>query len=118
MKHLTRRTACLATLVICVLPLFAQAVYFPAGSFDTNKDSDRFVAHWFSGQLIALHEPSLLAMSKDKSAQTYRFLWLRSFHHPVAVRVDFHTDGPAVVMTKIGAGEGGYPPGNLVTDNS
>jgi hypothetical protein len=44
-----------------------------------------FSAEWFSQELRAMNEPSILSL--DPTSEVYRFLWLRSFHHPVAVRV-------------------------------
>lgn len=113
-----RISVCVAALVLGALAALAQSAYFPAKAFDSDTRSDRFMAHWFSGQLSALEEPSLLAMSKDKSLQSYRFLWLRTFHHPVAVRVDIRSDGSATLTTKIADGAGGYEPGKLTTNTS
>jgi len=113
-----RILVCLAAFALLALPALAQSTYFPANAFDSNTDGDRFMAQWFSGQLTALQEPSLLAMSKDKSIQSYRFLWLRTFHHPVAVRVDIRSDGTATLTTKIADGAGGYEPGKLTINTS
>jgi hypothetical protein len=56
--------------------------YFPEAAFDEQKKSNDFTAQWYSQQLKALQEPSLWEMSKSIKGQVYRFLWLRSFHHP------------------------------------
>jgi len=60
-----------------------------------------------------MSEPSLEEFSKDKSAHVYRFLWLRTFDHPISVRVEVFRDGTGSVLTKILSGQGGYEPGRL-----
>jgi hypothetical protein len=45
-------------------------------------------------------------------------LWLRSFHHPISVRLDVAEDGTAVVTTKITSGQGGYEPRKLLVNKS
>jgi hypothetical protein len=74
--------------------------------------------HWYSMQLQGLDEPSLFALAGKTTAQAYRLLWLRTFHHPIAVRVDIEPDGTGVLTTKMGSGAGGYSPGKLVQNSS
>jgi hypothetical protein len=50
----------------------AQAQYFPKSSLD-SRGSD-LKSQWYSSQLRALQEPSLLSLSKNPSAECYRFL--------------------------------------------
>jgi hypothetical protein len=61
-----------------------------------------------------MREPSLWEKSKTPTIQTYRFLWLRSFHHPITVRLDVNSDGTGLVTTKVSNGHGGYEPGLLM----
>lgn len=96
--------------------LTAQTRYFPEKTFGDDPRLDRFVSGWYLHQLRALGEPSLLESSKVPSTESYRFLWLRSFHHPVAVRLDVQKDGTGLLITKIASGAGGYPPGKLISD--
>jgi hypothetical protein len=98
--------------------LAAQTHYFPAKTFGDDPQLDQFVSGWYSGQLTALKEPSLLELSKVLPTESYRFLWLRTFHHPVAIRVDVQADGSATLTTKIASGAGGYKPGNLVVNTT
>jgi hypothetical protein len=98
--------------------LAAQTRYFPEKTFGDNPQLDQFVSHWYSRQLKALMEPSLLELSKAPSSESYRFLWLRTFDHPVAIRVDVQPDGSATLTTKITSGAGGYEPGNLIVNTS
>jgi hypothetical protein len=94
--------------------------YFPPGAFETalpRGDSSRVV--WYSCALAALAEPSLFEPRDDDAAlHTYRFLWLRSFHRPVSVRLTIDSEGNGVIVTKISDGAGGYKPGKLVTNRT
>src|SRR5438034_8332234 len=73
---------------------------------------------WYSKFLTAMNEPSLWEESQTKKTQGYRFLWLRSFHHPVSIRLDISKDGTAVLTTKISNGAGGYEPGRLINNRT
>src|SRR3984957_20761622 len=61
-----------------------------------------------------MREPSISAASKDESLVAYRFLWLRTFHHPIAIRLTIRRDGNASMIAKMTNGQGGYNPGNLL----
>lgn len=96
----------------------AQIKYFPNGSLSDARKSDQFRAKWYSEQLNALEEPSLWESSKTQKTQSYRFLWLRTFHHPIAIRIDVNTDGTSRLTTKMTSGTGGYAPGKLVENHT
>lgn len=96
-------------LILGVMPSSAQ--YFPNKSLDSREGE--FKNHWYTTQLQALQEPSLFLLAKDPSAESYRFLWLRTFNHPIAVRLDARPDGTSVLTTKVASGAGGYQPGIL-----
>jgi len=67
-----------------------------------------FEREWFSNALSAAGE---LSLSKDPNGDTVRFLWLRSFHHPVVVRVvGLSAPRPQLVAIEL-SGAGGYDPG-------
>jgi hypothetical protein len=57
-------------------------------------------------------------MRRTRSCDSYRFLWLRTFHHPVAIRLDLKADGTGVLTTKVSNGAGGYDPGVLIVNRS
>lgn len=113
------RLTFLLFLLLAGLPefLLAQTEYFPKGALDNKEDSDRFVREWYSKHLKAMKEPSLWEMSKDKQAQVYRFLYLRTFDHPIAVRAELNKDGNGILVTKILSGQGGYEPGRLIKNS-
>lgn len=71
-----------------------------------------FRLDWYSKQLIALKEPILNDSSPTK---VFRFTWLRSFHNPIAIRLENKKD-QITVYWKVCDGKGGYEPGKLVTD--
>jgi hypothetical protein len=88
--------------------------YFPDSSLDLRRD--HFKRDWYSTQLNALQEPSLYQMGKVSNSESY--LWLRTFHHPVAVRADVKPDGTGMLTTKITSGAGGYRPGTITENRS
>lgn len=106
----------LATL-LCVLtfaaaPLTAQ--YFPPGVFDNTPRKDESTANEYGTFLKALHEPSLWELSRQKpEAEVYRFLWLRTFHHPIAVRLVVRKSGSGWINSHMTTGKGGYQPGRI-----
>ena len=105
-----------ALTILCVLgtTTAAQVRYFPNGVLSVHRRADEFKLKWYSGQLAALQEPSLWESSKTQQTQSYRFLWLRTFDHPVAIRVDVNADGTSQLTTKMTSGAGGYAPGKLI----
>lgn len=107
-----------ALLTVAASMASAQTSYFPPRSFDNDQRGDEFLSQWYSAALKALNEPSLWERSKSQKEESYRFLWLRSFHHPVAVRVDIKPDGSSEVTVKITSGAGGSAPGDLTKNAS
>jgi hypothetical protein len=98
-------------------PELPEVRYFAVGTFNPDFpvvgtfDHDLFFREWYSKHLVAMEEPSLYCGVLE-DAETYRFLWLRTFHNPVAVRVfrrgyDYGLD--AVILD----GAGGYDPGHV-----
>jgi hypothetical protein len=112
------RVCSIAVVLLAATSSVAQTIYFPNGAFDSYAKLNKLLNDWYSRQLTALHEPSLLTQSKNLSVQSYRFLWLRTFHQPIAVRLEVKADGTGILTTKIASGAGGYAPGHLVTNTS
>jgi transposase len=92
--------------------------YFPEGVFDEEKQANDSIVGWYSGHLKALQEPSLWEISKKTKGPVFRFLWLRSFDHPVVVRLNVSGDGTGTLVTKISGRQGGYEPGKLVENRT
>jgi hypothetical protein len=101
-------------LIITVIPVRAQGNYFPERTFGDEPAIHNSWATRYSKYLIALQEPSLSSRSKSGASESYRFLWLRTFHRPVSVRLDVGNDGVATVTTKMTSGVGGAGPGHLI----
>jgi hypothetical protein len=95
----------LLALLLASVGLHAQQ-YFPTGVLANDSQ--------YSKYLHALREPSLWELSKkDPHAVVYRFLWLRTFHHPVAIRVVVHPNGSGRINARMTSGRGGYEPGGI-----
>lgn len=84
----------------------AEMVYFPKGA-----------EHWYPKHLEAMKEPSLFQQSTNKSIEQYRFLWLRTFHKPIAVRVWKESTGITLRVVRL-SGAGGYDPGKIEHEES
>lgn len=87
------------------------ARYFPALTFNEKDNIDSFVRRWYSRNLDRMEEPSL-SCGPFEGDEVYRFLWLRTFHNPVAVRVSRQASTynlEAVILD----GAGGYDPGQI-----
>jgi hypothetical protein len=112
------RATALACVVLAAITSFAQDNFFPKGTLSDIDRVDKMKARWFRNQLKGLDEPSLLEETKNSSLESYRFLWLRTFHHPVAVRLDIMADGSGTLTIKMASGAGGYEPGNLIENTS
>ncbi|HVJ13989.1 MAG TPA: hypothetical protein VM686_01050 [Polyangiaceae bacterium] len=70
-------------------PAKDDTFFFPKRSLgfrEPHFDADAFRRRWYSLALRAMAEPSLSCESV--AGETYRFLWLRSFHPQIAVRVE------------------------------
>jgi hypothetical protein len=120
MRSLLRALLCVITcwLAVSAVPLVAQETYFPTNALGDDSWGDQFKAKWYSQELKVLEEPSLLDQTKNPSSESYRFLWLRSFNHPVAIRLDIRADGIGILTTKVANGTGGFRPGHLVENTS
>ncbi len=76
---------------------------------------DEFVVNWYSEHLYAMKEP--LLFNKKTSKEIYRFTWLRTFHKPIAIRIEKeNTD--YTIFWKMLSGAGGYEPGELILEKS
>ncbi|NIT03983.1 hypothetical protein GTO10_03580 [Candidatus Saccharibacteria bacterium] len=57
-------------------------------------------------------------MVGNEENRVYRFLWLRSFHVPIAIRLTVDSSGAGSLTTKMLSGAGGYCPGILIKDET
>ncbi len=62
--------------------------------------------------------PSLSEASKDKTLVAYGFLWLRTFHHPIAIRLTIRPDRAGTLTGKVTSVAGGYEAGVMTQNES
>lgn len=87
-----------------------KLTYFPTDAVS------KLQTEWYSKHLAAMEEASLYAPD-SVAVESYRFLWLRSFHHPIAVHM--WKSGTAQFITfKQMSGAGGYEPGHIVVNQT
>jgi len=92
-------------------PDVMQSDYFWPGPPDAAFDAH--VRQWYAPHLRVMGEPSL-SCGATSEAEVYRFLWLRTFHRPIAVRVARDAQGARLVAVEL-SGAGGYAPGAIVS---
>ena len=79
--------------------------YFP----DTLSMDSLYII-WYSRQLFAMEEPSLIE-NQNAMIEKYRFTYLPSFSMPIAIRLEKNIDDTIVnLYAKSHLGTGGYPP--------
>jgi hypothetical protein len=84
--------------------------------FSTNYlfeiESGKGTAEWLEIQLTDLKENCLFIKEIPANSTIYRFTWLRSFHHPIAIRIE-KNENEIMLYWKVGKGAGGYEPKGL-----
>ncbi len=90
--------------------------YFPCSKFPKDGDFDELymVGPWYSKHIEALGEAPLWNRKISDPQQAYRFTWLRSFHHPISVRIELLDNGTGNVTFSESDGAGGYEPGEVI----
>ena len=80
--------------------------------YQNALESSKSDADELQKQLMALEEPCLYDYKCSPNTEIYRFTWLRSFHHPIIIRVVKNANG-IILSWKIGKGAAGYKPTGL-----
>jgi len=91
----------------------SDAYYFPEGWMGERTerfDADQFARHWYSAFLREMDEPSLSC--GDGEGDAFRFLWLRTWGRPIAVRLHRSSGGASLFAVELD-GAGGYEPGKV-----
>lgn len=83
--------------------------YFPHQIEDSYQ-------HWYGKQVSAMGEERIYKLAKPDGSFIFRFIWLRTFHHPMCVRIEHSKVGKTFLYAKELNGAGGYEPGILITD--
>ncbi|HEO65817.1 MAG TPA: hypothetical protein ENI73_08095 [Spirochaetes bacterium] len=101
--------------------LFTMLIFIFCGTKASSKKLDEsyfpknkigeFRAKWYSKHLRKANEPILYTLT-NKKTEIYRFTWLRTFHHPIMIRV-YQSGGKSFLIAKELSGAGGYDPGEL-----
>jgi len=86
----------------------AADCYFPKSPDDGEQVLSDFERSWYAQHLDAMREPPIGQLDGD----TWRFLWLRTFHHPVSVRIEAVQGQLRLTAIELD-GAGGYAPGNV-----
>ncbi|MFC2110577.1 hypothetical protein ACFLRU_06735 [Bacteroidota bacterium] len=103
---------------LCFHSMIAQNelyVPFDKGETDFPKGVDQFWAKVYTEFLIALKENKIDTLKTEK--EIYRFLWLRTFHNPIVIRIE-KNDKEIKLFWKRSNGEGGYEAGKIVENKS
>lgn len=93
-----------------------QISYFPPGVFSDNEWQNQFTVNWYSKHLMAMDEPSLFSL-QNYTGESYRFLWLRTFDNPIAIRLWRSSDQRFITVKQLD-GKGGYEPGKLIINKT
>ena len=89
------------------IPTDNAQLYFPLTVF---HDFDNFRNKWYSKHLFAMREP--IIFSDSTQTEVYRFVWLRTFHNPISIRIE-KQQNIFLLTWKSCNGAGGYEPGQL-----
>jgi hypothetical protein len=103
------------TALACILLGTAACAqdYFPNLAFSDNQKLHNSTVQWYSKHLRAMEEPSLFEAAPQGAEETFRFVWLRTWHNPLSVRIMIRGNGRAEMLVKMSDGAGGYKPGVL-----
>lgn len=102
------------------LPNKCEAKNFPANSRKISKiKSNRnklnvSSSDWYGKFLKAFKEKPLFETS-NKELEIYRFTWLRTFHHPVVIKIEKQKDKVSISFKELD-GLGGYKPGKIINN--
>ena len=102
------RYSCFPGLSLRVVKSTSQTEYFHVA--ESAADPGQLPHDWYSRQLKAMNELPLASLVDED--ETYRFLWLRSFHRPVMIHVWRAGDRYFSVVKRLN-GRGGYAPGTF-----
>jgi hypothetical protein len=84
--------------------------FHPEILLDDDPVIDRMEREHYSQHLQAMAEP-VLSCIQEQPKEIYRFLWLRTFRSPLAIRVEKDPSGYAIVTKELNGCGGYYPKG-------
>lgn len=68
----------------------------------------------YSEKFRDIGQPVLCQAPIPEHQESYRFMWVPTFEHPVFLRIDVDQDGTATLLTVVWSGQGGYEWGKPV----
>lgn len=74
--------------------------------------------HTYSEELQLLKEPEFCEQPIPAHKESYRFLWVPTFGHPIFMQIQIQPDGTAILRVKILSGAGGYDWGHVKTNTT
>ena len=113
-----KKTIFTIIITLCFHSMIAQNelyVPFDKGETEFSKGVDHFWAKVYTEFLIALKEDKIDTLKTEK--EIYRFLWLRTFHNPIVIRIE-KNEKEFKLYWKRSNGEGGYEAGKIVENKS
>jgi len=81
--------------------------------FCDKQKQNELIVDLYTKHLAAMSEQAL--MSSNAEDESYRFLWMRTFHHPVVIRIERLGDKRMLIVKELD-GAGGYNPGKLIVN--
>jgi len=91
----------------------SKGEYFPKEVLSSSYLGDyASVNDWYGKTLRLMHESSLFYVT-EPNIEVYRFVWLRTFHHPISVRVERTLNGTTLYTAEL-SGMGGYEPAGRI----
>lgn len=97
------------------VPGDSTQLYFPINAFEKDVKGRRPFNGYVSNLLFRMREPVLYKYPSD--GESYRFIWLRTFHNPVAIRFERNKTHCKIVW-KMLEGSSGYEVGGLIERKS
>jgi hypothetical protein len=110
--YLPREPSCFPGLSISI-PEHSAPRSFGGIPLSDNEWCNQFRIDWYSKALKAMDEGPLCSRSNEE--ESYRFLWLRSFDHPIAIRVQRFGSNRLVVVKELERSRSDEVAGNLKT---
>jgi hypothetical protein len=96
--------------------MLSSATAAPPGLLPEEVDS-KYSRLKYSRLLLDAHEPSLFSNISGADGEEYRFIWLRTFHNPIVIRLRRTVDGGTLRMIRWD-GRGGYEFGRIDVDRT
>jgi len=113
-----KKTILTIIISLCFHLMIAQNelyVPFDKGETEFPKGVDYFWAKVYTEFFIALKEEKIDTLKTEK--EIYRFLWLRTFHNPIVIRIE-KNEKEFKLYWKRSDGKGGYEAGKIIENKS